>query len=62
VAGNLAAALLDVATKILQGYLIPVWLSIVYAAPIIFLAVGAVFLVVLLYILFFNRRLSRRRK
>lgn len=61
-AGNLAAALLDVATKILQGYLIPVWLSIVYAAPIIFLAVGAVFLVVLLYILFFNRRLSRRRK
>jgi len=62
VAGNLAAALLDVATKILQGYLIPVWLSIVYAAPIIFLAVGVVFLVVLLYILFFNRRVSRRRK
>lgn len=61
-AGNLAAALLDVATKILQGYLIPVWLSIVYAAPIIFLAVGVVFLVVLLYILFFNRRVSRRRK
>ena len=53
---------MDVATKILQGYLIPVWLSIVYAAPIIFLAVGVVFLVVLLYILFFNRRVSRRRK